>query len=227
MHNLMALVIERNLIMKESDNYLREKIELWHSLQKQVNIAKRSTIGMGVIGAALVGISNSFGSGETRVVGVALLIPVVIMLMMFIIAYQNRVVAIKEGYLAYIEKRINEEIREDIYLWNTKIIPEFYKGALNRSLLFSTLAIFFGILYFGSFIYLRWFILQNSLDVIFTVLLYSYMFITFVMSIIAIRQMKNDKIREDVEEHVKKMVEASSCDKELDGRIIKEFVERD
>lgn len=102
------------------------KISLWNQLQSMVvGIENRthSMLSFGtIISTVLALVTLLFGAGNTNSDKLFMcayaLVPLILLFAMFLAAFNNKYSALIRGYLAGLEEHINEEIGEEVFIWN-------------------------------------------------------------------------------------------------------------
>lgn len=102
------------------------KISLWNQLQSMVVNTENRTHSMlsfgTIISTVLALVTLLFGTGNTNsdklFTCAYALVPLILLLAMFLAAFNNKYSALMRGYLAGLEEHINEEIGEEIFIWN-------------------------------------------------------------------------------------------------------------
>lgn len=113
-------------------NNVDKKIELWKEINSYINKIEEKYFGFFSIFSAIFGIvltilSSDWIEKESLSVRIISLIFITITIFVTIayLAYNFRLVAIARMYAAKIENKINNELGEYIYVWNSDIIDKY------------------------------------------------------------------------------------------------------
>ena len=116
--------------MKENNvvsTNLEQKISLWQQLQSMVmeienrnhSILNFNTV-IPIILTVVAMLMNGEGKNtEEKFLALYILAPAMLLFAMFSGAFHNKYSAILRGYIAGLEETINQEIKENVFIWNT------------------------------------------------------------------------------------------------------------
>ena len=190
----MAMDMEESKQMKET--ILKQQIEEWRSLNDYLNkidVGYQTIftvfISAFVLVANLISKENSVVSRYTL-----MLIPFAVITVLAFVCYQFRITAILRGHLAALEEKINEEIGENVHLWNSALVDTYManNNMVNQFMMIPMciFLIIFAVLCLGSFI-------QKSGGI--TVLTVVYLMVLSALSLLVfIPFLNNEKVRKEV-----------------------------
>ena len=177
-----------------------KKIELWKELNGYINKIEETYSTFFSIFSVIFGIVISILSSEwitkeslsLRIVGL-LFITIAVLVTIAYLAYNFRLVAIARMYTSKLERKINEELGENIYVWNSDIIDKYVskRNCINQYLLPIINFILFAFILI-TLNYIMWNlginILWNIIYSLITISIFTGCIISFMM---------NEKIRKD------------------------------
>ncbi len=130
------------------------KIELWKEINAHINKIESGnpfffTILVALFGAVatLLNADEAIKLSPDFLIYMLWFMPIVISVIMAYLAHNFRWVAIARMYASALEKSINNELEEDIYLWNCDIVDKFMakRNFINRLLLPAISTLLFGL----------------------------------------------------------------------------------
>ena len=102
------------------DVKFQAKIELWKQMQQMVmDVEGRNFSGFGFSSVVSV-VTAIIAEYNEKFSYFVLVIPIIMLLGIFMISFNNRTSAILRGYLSGIEDELNLDMEEEIFLWNKK-----------------------------------------------------------------------------------------------------------
>lgn len=152
-------------------------------------------------------------------------IPIATEIILAYVCYQFRITAILRGYLAYLEKKINESLNENVYMCHSALVEMYMsKNNLINSFMMVPTVLFTALL--------AWFcfnvsqnVAQNNLQWLTPELFMLYWIMIAVFAILILLPfLNNEKIRKEIRENGDKTYE--NYEKNIEEEIKKKLVER-
>lgn len=114
------------------NNNVDKKIELWKEINSYINNIEEKysqffSIFAAIFGVMITVLSSDWIKNESlslRIIGL-LFITITVFLTISYFAYNFRFVAVARMYAAKLEEKINEDLGENIYVWNSDIIDKY------------------------------------------------------------------------------------------------------
>lgn len=181
---------------QEKETVLKQQIEEWRSLNDYLNkIDAGYQTTFTVFISAFVLIANLISKENSAVSEYTLmLIPFAIITVLAFVCYQFRITAILRGHLAALEEKINEEIKENVHLWNSALVDTYManNNAINQYMMIPMCVFLmsFAVICVGSFI-------KYSGEITFFTIVY-ILVVSALSLLVFVPFLNNEKVRKEV-----------------------------
>lgn len=122
---------------KNKENVLKHQLEEWKYLNSYINQMDLGYQQSFVIMISIfAGVTVLFTSDADLLIGFFIIPPGVVAVFAYI-SYQFRITAILRGRLAVLERKMNEELQEDVHLWNSALVETYmaHNNFINKNMM--------------------------------------------------------------------------------------------